>query len=367
MTTRLSGLLAIWVALVLAPVAHAQPAGTVGEDFLHRVQAGDTLIDLATRYTLNSDNWPSLQRLNQVADPLQLVIGSLLRIPLSLIPVIPAPVIVTHVSGKVYMNEMPLSAGMAIAEGATVKTGPDGSVTARLVDGSRFNMPHDGAFRMERARQFQGASLIDSILHVEAGEVDTEVAPKGEGVGRFEIRTPIAITGVRGTRYRLRAADQGMHSEVLHGRVDMSAQRADGDAAVVSVSAGQGAVMDAKGDIQLHALPAAPTIGPLQQVGSGQWLAHVTPAPGVIAYRVNVSRDPQGLEVTASHQFETSEIRFSARRPGLHYASVRAISAQGVGGHDTVVSFDGVATLRSDSGQAVMLSSGEMVTLHSYY
>src|SRR3546814_17702103 len=71
----------------------------------------------------------------------------------------------------------------------------------------------DGATHLERLRQFEGNALTDSILRVQRGVVDSNVAPAGQGVGRFEVRTPVAVTGVRGTRFRVPARAQGARSE----------------------------------------------------------------------------------------------------------------------------------------------------------
>src|SRR3546814_3121055 len=85
----------------------------------------------------------------------------------------------------------------------------------------------DGATHLERLRQFEGNSLTDSILRVQRGVVDSNVAPAGQGVGRFEVRTPVAVTGVRGTRFRVQAGAQGARSEVIEGSVRLQPHARD--------------------------------------------------------------------------------------------------------------------------------------------
>ena len=82
--------LVLFSSLLLGAVAHGQPAGSLGEDFIYRVRAGDTLINIANTYTRNSANWNPLQSLNKIVAPEQLPIGLELHIPLSMIPVRPA-------------------------------------------------------------------------------------------------------------------------------------------------------------------------------------------------------------------------------------------------------------------------------------
>ena len=50
----------------------------------HRVQAGDTLEQLARRYLGDSTQWPALQQHNGGIDPYRLPPGQLLEIPLNL-------------------------------------------------------------------------------------------------------------------------------------------------------------------------------------------------------------------------------------------------------------------------------------------
>ncbi|MVW80773.1 FecR domain-containing protein [Bordetella sp. 02P26C-1] len=365
MNRRAFRLLAGCMALAYAPFGHAQPAGAVGDDFVYRIRPADTLIDLASRYTGDGANWVTLQKLNRVEDPQKLAIGLALHIPFSLIPVVPAPLTAIHVSGSTQMDGKPLRAGMSVPEGATIITESDGFATLDFADGTRLSLPNNSTARVDRTQKFKNAGLIDSVVSVQNGEVDSEVAPTGQGVGRFEIRTPVTIVGVRGTRFRLQATGTGAQSEVLHGKVDMSAG-AGGSAPPVAVAGGQGAAVDVHGQIQVHTLPPAPIVTPPQRGASGQWVARVTPVPGAVAYLVRISRDPKGLEVFTSERFEGEEVRLVARRPGTHYASIRALNAAGLGGYDTVLSFEGASPLMSGSGHPVLLSDGAIVTLNNY-
>jgi len=360
-------LIAAWCAIAISPWASAQPAGALGDDFVYRIQPGDTLIDLATLYTRSNANWTTLQRHNTIADPLRLVIGSELRIPFDLIPEIPSKTTAIHVSGQAQVDGMPLQVGMSIDEGSTVTTTADGFVTLQLSDGTKLTLPRGSATQLQRLRQFEGAALTDSILRVQEGEVDSHVAPSGQGVGRFEIRTPVAIMGVRGTRFRVQANGHSAQSEVLDGHVRLQTQPGHPSSGrSISLASGYGAAVGADGVLHVQRLLPAPTLGPARRAGSGQWTAPVTPVPGAVGYLVQVSRDKEGLELTSSQQFDNTDILFSARRSGTHYVSVRAIDSAGLGGRDAQLTFEGANALLSASGLPVMLSDGGVVTLTDY-
>ena len=74
-------------ALLVGHEASAQikPAVRGGDVIEHRVLAGDTLEQLATRYLGDRTRWTALQAHNQVSDPFRLRPGSMLEIPTRLL------------------------------------------------------------------------------------------------------------------------------------------------------------------------------------------------------------------------------------------------------------------------------------------
>ena len=89
----------IWGGLV-----SAQPSGARGENFVYKVLAGDTLLDISQTYTRQGRNWSEIQRLNAVADPYRLPIGKELHIPFRMIPEVDAPARITHQTGQILVN-----------------------------------------------------------------------------------------------------------------------------------------------------------------------------------------------------------------------------------------------------------------------
>lgn len=365
---RALSLLALMSCLMLVAPARSQPAGALGDDFIYRVRQGDTLIDLATRYTRNQANWSHLQTLNQVVTPELLPIGQELRIPLSMIPERAASARVLHVSGQASIDGKSLRAGDTVAEGSTVATDSNGFVTLELADGSKLTLPAGGTLELMRLRQFEGTELTDSVVQVQRGSVESSVAPAGEGVGRFEVRTPVAVTGVRGTRFRVQSGAQGARSEVLEGSVRLQ-PHAPGDrpAKPVAVAKGYGAAVGADGVVSgMRALLAAPRLGEPVRAGGGAWTADVSPVAGAQSYLVRVSRDADGTLPVSSASFPSNDIRFSAPGPGTYYVSVRAVDDLGLGGQDAIATFEGVNQLMTSFGLGVASGAGGFVTLTEY-
>lgn len=340
----------------------AQPAGARGENFLYRVTAGDTLIDLAQRYTTTSSNWTILQSLNSVQDPYRLNIGAELKIPFSLIPELPSPAQVSHISGEVSVDNAPARLEDEVAEGSNIRTGTDGFITLALADGSVLSVPAASSMLIERLRVFKGTGLIDTIFSIRDGSLESSVAPRATGVGRFEIRTPVSITGVRGTSLRVRASDSGAQSEVLSG----SAQLDSSQAGNATLRPNQGAAIDSQGKL-LGIRPLLPAPELTEPVRGGQgWTATFPPIPGAASYLVRVATDEAGHHLVSSRQFDSPDITFSASRPGTYYVIVRAIDADGVMGKDAIQPFLGRAVLNSSNGSAVFSGYGEFVQLTEF-
>lgn len=340
----------------------AQPAGADGEDFIYRVVSRDTLLDLSKRYTGNASNWSQLRTLNGVDDPARLPVGRELRIPFSLIPVIAAQASVIHMTGQATVNERPLNTGIPIVEGDIVRTSGSSFITIELADESRLMVPSDSVLHVKRLRMFQGTRLTDAILEVQSGALESDVAPLKSGVGRFEVITPVAVTGVRGTRLRVRANSNGTQSEVVSGQARVKANRQGN----VIVRAGQGAATDTSGALLgVRPLLPAPRLQTPYRDGGG-WLLGFTPVPGAHAYLVRVTKDAEGTQQYSSARIDAPLASFRAPGPGHFYVVIRAIDRDGLMGEDAAVPFVGERGLLSRSGEPVLTGFGAQVTLSEF-
>lgn len=348
------------VAATLAGPAHAQPSGARGDDFIYRVMRNDTLIDLATRFTGTTNHWSRLQQINQVADPTRLPIGLELRIPFELIPEVPGQADVVHAAGDASVNGAAVQPGATLKEGDAVQTGAGGFLTFRLEDGSLSAVPANARLAVQRLRSFMGTGLVDVILDLQHGAVESAVAPENTGTGRYEIRTPVSITGVRGTQLRVRAGSDGAQSEVLSGSAQLGPQQADGPL----LQSNQGTAVRPDGTVlPVRALPAAPVIDPESAATRELWFEPVAEATG---YLVRVSADAQGLRPVMTRHSEGPPVAFHAPGPGTWWVSVRAIGPTGLMSPDATLAFEGQGMLRSGFGQPVMAGHGSPVLLTAY-
>jgi len=348
--------------LLLPMSANAQPAGAKGDDFLYRVVQGDTLGDLAQRYTMNFSNWSALQRINGIDDPYRLPIAKLLRIPFSMIPLRESAARVLHLTGQASADGRALSSGSSVQEGQTVETGPNGFVTLQLSDESIVSIPPSTSVVVRRLREFTSVGLTDSVFDMKAGTIETQVAPNDTGVGRFEVRTPVSVTGVRGTRLRVHATPEGSRSEVVTGMAGV-----DGSAASeVVLRRQQGVAVDSLGkSLGVRKLLAAPRLSPPVR-GPGGWSAQFEPVDGAASYLVSVARDPEGGRLVSRQRIDAPPARFAASGPGTHYVFVRALDAAGIGGLDAHEAFEGAFVLSDQSGTPVLAGDGSLIIVADY-
>ncbi|MGB6008729.1 FecR family protein [Castellaniella sp.] len=342
--------------LLAAAAAQARPLGAQGENFLYQVESGDTLEALARRYTRDPGNWRALQALNQVADPYRLSIDRILRIPLALIPRQAARALVTHVHGQVSRDGKTLQVGDTLGTGDILRTG-QGSATLSLEDRSLLTIAPNSEVRVRNLQTFHGTGLTDTVLDLPHGSVESSVAPEDTGVGRFEIRTPATVTGVRGTQLRVHAGKAGSRHEVLHGEAAIR----NPAQAEQRLAQDHGAAYDTSGAwLGTQALLPAPVLQPPEPGASSlAW----TPVPGSTAYRVRIALDPAGTQLESSRQVTQARIPLDMSGSGFRYLFVRAIDALGIEGSDAMLRIRITNSLISPDGRPVLSGDGTPISL----
>ena len=273
----------IWLALAAA--LGAAPARPAGADWHYRVQPGDTLIALTEAWLAPPHGWRELQKLNRVEDPLRLMPGSTLRMPVAWLRRTAGVAEVLFVRGEVSRQRgrdiEALAAGSTLQSGDRIRTGAQSSASLRFADGSRLLIPPDSELALEQLLELGRDALPAVRLEVVKGGADNQITPNAQRLPLYELRTPHVNLGVRGTEFRVQASAERSRVQVLSGAV-----RADGLGP--DLAAGQGLLAEGASRSvapllpapELAALPRADRL-PLQF----QWAA--TP-PGAVAWRAQL-------------------------------------------------------------------------------
>lgn len=336
-----AGLLAL--GFVAGPAAAAGPGGTAPATaaadepaFAYTSVAGDTLIGLGRRFLVDPAQWPELQRVNRVANPRRIPVGTVLQIPLRLMATEPVPARVLAASGDVRGPDgQPVAAGQAVPPGGSLRTG-DGQATVQLVDGTVLRLRPASQLQVATSQRVPQAGATQSGVQLQQGQVEVKAAktPPGGRPG-FRLTTPQGLLGVRGTEFRV-AVDgtaELTRGEVLEGRVATEG-RAGGPAQLVD--AGYGVLVDRAGQVAppVKLLPAPDLAGlpALQERPLVRFT--VNPLPGAVAWRGQVAADASFETVLADNRATGPELRFADLPDGRYILRVRAEDANGLQGLD---------------------------------
>ena len=319
------------------------------------VQAGDTLEGLSQSYFGTPRLWHQLQARNKVKDPRQLQPGSVVWIPVGLLPAESAQVEFVHGDVKVHTAEPgastnpaaaanpPVAAGTMLAEGTRLQVGPDGFVTVRLADGSVVKVSAQSDVQLRQLRRRGRAGSVQSVVEIQRGSVESSVAPSTDASRRFEVRTPRAVTSVRGTRFGVALSESGdTTAAVLQGAVAVQSRAADNPAqhtaAATVLQPGQGLAVQADGTVgSPRSLLPAPDLTSLPAAvhDLGLLALNVPGQAGANAYQAIVARDAELTQVLRSGTFANGQLRWKGLDDGQYFISVRAIDAEGIAGLPT--------------------------------
>lgn len=335
--TQKSLLLAsIIIAMVFPQLsAQAQPAGARGDNFIYIMQAGDTIGTVAERFTSKPGNWRKIKSLNKISHDNRVPIGKEILVPFSLIDTYPDTATITNIVGKVTINNVVADKTVSIAEASHIKTSENSTITFKLSNDNVISVAPNSTIYVQRLRQFSGTGLIDAIFKTERGEFSAKVDSNNGGVGRFEIRTPVSITGVRGTSLRSRVDQNGdTVIELLSGKAAVSNAKAK-TYQETKLPANSGAIMSSSGKIIQDELPDAPKY--TAALNSTTLDIRLANADNAKEYIIRYTADERGLIELSRYTLKGKQTSHSLPLPNLSmfYVQMRAVDKNGLSGAET--------------------------------
>lgn len=334
--------------LVAAPAAGLaqQAAGAAAQAGLpppgapieYTIRGGDTMIGISRRYLLQGDRLEvqrALWEYNRLANQNSIRPGQVIRIPGNWMRNEAGPTTLERVEGDVRSGTQALIPGSSLSPGDGVRTGKDGFATIRLADGSTLELKPDSEVVLESVRKSPLAEGSEAKFLLRSGRAEAAVQKRPAGGARFEVRTPIAVAAVRGTRFRVAsdAARQTATSEVLEGVVEVADNANLGR---VSVAEGFGTrVKSGEPPAEPRALLPAPRLwtGIRLSLRSPVTL-NFTSLPGATGYRVLVARRADFAEVIYSEVVGSNQIPLPEMANGPYFLKVRGIDDLGLEGRD---------------------------------
>lgn len=320
-------------ALVLPPLARAQD----GDGFVsYRMERGDTLISVQQRFLKSGNSVAAIARLNRISNPRRIPVGTELRLPRDLLAWRPAGLAVRSFSGPVSINGADPAVGLPLAEGAVIRTGRNGFVSFQSADGATIALPSNSHARLERARIYALRDLRDVEFRILGGRGEVR-APTLRSEERFRTSTPVAVTAVRGTEYRIAFDEEALLglTEVIEGTV---AVEVGAMAQLTNEGFGIAARPASLGTPEALLPPAEIAAPGAIQTGENVAFA-VTPPPGGTAARTQIAQDAGFLEIIAEGVDSDGAVEFAGIADGRYFVRARGVSTSGIEGLSETFSF----------------------------
>jgi hypothetical protein len=333
-----SGSPPVWPAAPTAPVAivPTEPGAVtiVPDGITYLAQGGDTLMSIARRLTTRPANWAAIGKLNRINQDSNIPIGTAIFIPAELLTDEPSAARVVALSGTITVTGLdgvgaPLVLGTIIVEGMQIETGGNGFVTLGLQDGSRISLPSNSRVRVAKLRMARHTKSPRTEIMLLRGRVESRVSPLESSKGRYEVRTPHSVAGVRGTHFRVGITEQGVTNEVLSGKVAVGRTA---DSTALTLVGGQGNLLDARKIGPAVALLPAPELADKTTRTYPAARFALTPVAGATTYRIQIAIDQDAENILAENRSSISPMTLDGIPDGNYFVRLSAIDMAGLEG-----------------------------------
>jgi hypothetical protein len=319
-----------------APAALPAPAA----DIEYVAKPGDTMIGIARRFLANGRQWPVQRALiqhNRLRDADVIAPGQVVHIPENWLLSATARIEIIAFSGDVQSDADTPRLKDAVPSGRELRTGPGGTVTIKLPDNSTLTLQPESSMRVEQGSGNTVRPQTESVFQLIRGRVEAAVEKRDMAGARFEVRTPVAVAAVRGTRFRVTMNEAGRttSTEVTEGEVQFSDT---GGLGSVPVPDGFGTrVIEGRPPEPPRALPEAPRIWTgIRLVPRSPLNIGFLAVRNAVAYRIRISRDRESRDLVSEATSTTAQLRIEGLPNGTYYARVRGVDDLGLEGRDSV-------------------------------
>jgi len=225
-----------FTALLLMLVFFMPAVVSAEEDYWeYTFRPGDTIWDIAKKYTTSVNNWDEIQNINLIrlgADR-KIRPGTRIVIPVSMLKLQPTPALVIALDGEISVfrandgERQTLTTESKLYSGDRIVTDAKQSVRLQFADQSELQILPNSEVVLDKLSHYKKSGMVDTRIRLNSGAVNTQVE-KQRPDSRYQITTPSAITAVRGTSFRLSTDEQQIsRTEVTGGMVAVSAGQSE--------------------------------------------------------------------------------------------------------------------------------------------
>jgi hypothetical protein len=326
-------LLAICAAALLL---FGKPLQAANDDaIIYTVKSGDTLIGLGQKYLAGPNDYRKVQSANNVRDEFAIPVGTKLRISRSLLKFKASSARIAAVRGNVTLVRSGSSGtpttGQIFGEGASLRTAASSFVTIVLENGSQVSLPSNSDLKIVRLRRYVIDSSLDYDFDVGRGGAKSKVTPLTNSNDRYVVKTPKAVTAVRGTEFQSRYDDVSGRdfAEVTTG--GLAVDFADG--ASTPLPAGNGLAVNNDGGVIKEKLLPAPNVSDAGRRQIEKTVRFALPKNAdASGMRVAIALDAGFIDQVAEAGFAGDIAEFPAIADGNYFVRFRTVSQNGIEG-----------------------------------
>ncbi len=292
------------------------------------VSEGGSLIRLTRKYCTSKWHWREIAKINNIKKPYLIKAGDFLNIPLELLKTERLSARVGSVYGKVFLLRgekqlKQLVKGDNILPGQTIVTGRNSFTHLIFPDNKYTRIGGDSNFTLTYIVRLIDKSLKADFF-LKRGKITHIVKKKLDANETFTTRTPVSVTGVRGTEFRLKMDDNDTNIvETLTGVVGVK-----GFGKLLSVKRGEGTrVKRGKMPEPVRRLPSPPAISTVKEVYKALPIVLAVPyEQSLDSYRIRVCVDKLGKETILEQTVRSGgNFTLMALADGRYYAFLTAV------------------------------------------
>lgn len=331
--------LALSVAALSLAMGLCAPA-KADDTISYKVVRGDTLVGLAEKYMLRASDYRIVQRQNRIANPRIIPVGTVLKLPRTLLKFQPSTARLSSVKGQVTAmvqgTARPAASGQELVEGQALKTAGGSFASLLLEEGSRISVPSNTDLTIVRLRRYILESALDYDFQVDRGSARSKVVPLKSANDRYQVRTPKAVSAVRGTDFQTRFDDAANRdfAEVDEGALAVGVK----NGAELAVPAGHGLAVNADGSAIAEAMLSPLEIDGAGKLQNGSEVRFALPAQ-MSAIRASIAKDSSFEDQVADQIVSGETADFGNLEDGNYFFRARAISANGLEGLPATYAF----------------------------
>lgn len=296
------------------------------------IQKGANLIAITRQFCTSEYHWKEIAKINNLSPPYKISPGDILLAPIELLKVEKVSAKVASVIGGVFIVSngkklQRVSQGDLIMPGQTLVTEDDGFTHLIFPDNKYTRISSGSKFTLTYLVRLSDNSLKAEFF-LEKGRITHAVKKQLKVNETFTTRTPVSVTGVRGTEFRLKVSEDNVNIvETLQGVVKVA-----GETGELSLLKGMGTKVEAgqrpATPKKLPAIPMSPVVSDIVKE-----LPVKIPAPvadGMNLYRLRITTDEEGYNTVLERTARPGAFfTLLALADGKYFGFLTAIDAEG--------------------------------------